>query len=90
MTADECRRIDELITQIADWRVEMKDDLIEAVNQHQDHCLTEHLRPMKAALDTLVADSRARHHAWRRAQLIAGSIIAIGSGIATPIILHYF
>lgn len=90
MTADERRRIDKLIAQIADWRVEMKDDLIEAVNQHQDHCLTEHLRPMKADLAVLVADSRARHHAWRRVQIIAGSVIAIGSGIATPIILHYF
>ena len=61
MTKDEAERIDKLMADIADWRVEMKDDIGEAVRTHQAACLEIHLSPMQRDLTWLVANAKKRH-----------------------------
>jgi len=95
MTTDERNRIDALIKQVADWRVEMKDELLAAVREHQERCLREHLNPIGDKLDRLITETErdsAERAAMRRLRkrinlMAAAAVTAIGA--ATPFILHY-
>jgi hypothetical protein len=95
MTSEERQRIDKLIADIADWRVEMKDDLIGAVREHQAACLEKHLTPLGASLDHLVANSEraATERAYlrrlrKRVSLAVGGVVT-AIGIVTPFLIHY-
>lgn len=95
MTAEERQRIDQLIADIAGWRIEMKDDLLKAVQEHQDRCLAERLDPMDRKLDKLIeeterdsADRAAMRRLRKRVNLSAAALLTI-VGTATPFILHY-
>ena len=94
MTKDEAERIDRLTADIADWRVEMKDDIGEAVRQHQATCLELHLTPMQDSLNWLVENAKKRIHEdeLRRLQrkrwmYFVGVLIPV-SAIVVPLLVH--
>lgn len=94
MTKDEAERIDKLTADIADWRVDMKDDIGEAVRTHQAACLALHLSPMQASLNWLVENAKKRIHEdeLRRKQrkrwmYFVGVLIPI-SAIIVPLLVH--
>jgi hypothetical protein len=88
MTAGEKERIDKLISDIADWRVETKDTITEAVEKHRMDCLDGRLKPMQDDLSWLVANakrreaeaaaSRIRRARWyKRASVAAGGVVTL-------------
>jgi hypothetical protein len=96
MTKDEAERIDALIAQVAEWRVEMHDETLAALKAHQDSCLIDHISPLASDMKLLVEDMQqrqieaAQRKRWRRTIVKVGGGILTATGVLTPILIYLF
>ena len=61
MTASEQERIDKLIQDIAGWKVELSEQLTQAIQAHSGHCFVNHITPIQESLDQLIASENKRN-----------------------------
>lgn len=95
MTRDEADRIDRLINELADQKVETIEAIGKAVKEHQASCLAMHLGPMQTDLKWLVDNAKARkadHERKKKRNRRVYSWLALivpSIGIISGLLIHF-